>query len=102
VDKFFQTLARLASSYKVLLAKSENSGSEVEKSVNGGKNLAMLASEFLFVLPKTEFHSHLASWQVDIRTPGLKEDCIMKKITGTLSQTNLDFVEFNQGHGMVS
>jgi hypothetical protein len=45
VDKFFHTLARLASSEEFSLTKSENSsGSEEDKSVKVKKTLARLAS----------------------------------------------------------
>jgi hypothetical protein len=64
----------------------------------GGKNLAMLASGFLFLLPKAEFHLHLASWQVEIHTPGLKEDCIIKKITGTISPNKIRFCGVQPRH----
>jgi hypothetical protein len=50
VNKFFQTLTKLANSKECLLAKSKNnSGSEEGESVRG-----MLASGFLFLLAKPE------------------------------------------------
>jgi hypothetical protein len=59
-DKFFKTLAKLASSSVFSLANSEN---------NWLKNIARLASGFVFLLANPEFYSHLASWRVVIRTP---------------------------------
>jgi hypothetical protein len=35
------------------------------------KKLARLASGFIFLLANTKFYSHLASWRVVIRTPGV-------------------------------
>jgi hypothetical protein len=37
----------------------------------GEKNLARLAIGFVFLLANPEFYSHLASWRVVIRTPGV-------------------------------
>jgi hypothetical protein len=44
----------------------EGRNSEMESNTR-----ASLASGFLFLLAKPEFHSHLASWRVVIRTPAL-------------------------------
>jgi hypothetical protein len=38
-------------------------------SVKGEQTLATMASGFLFLLAKPEFHSHLASWRVHVHTP---------------------------------
>jgi hypothetical protein len=35
----------------------------------GGKNLARLATELVFLFANPEFYSHLVSWRVLIRTP---------------------------------
>jgi hypothetical protein len=53
VDKFFKTLASLASCSIFSLTKSENG----------------LASGFVFLLANPEFYLHLASWRVVTRTP---------------------------------
>jgi hypothetical protein len=39
------------------------------------KKLAMLTSGFVYLLANPEFYSHLASWQVVIRTPALFISC---------------------------
>jgi hypothetical protein len=65
------TLAKLASTFS--LAKSENNWPNIQTlSVRGKTNFARLASEFVFLLANPEFYSHLASWQVVIRTPGVR------------------------------
>jgi hypothetical protein len=75
VEKFFQTLARLASNNEFSLAKSENIlGSRMEESVREEKTLAKLASWFLFLLSTAEFHLHFAIWRVVIPTPGLIQE----------------------------
>jgi hypothetical protein len=68
VDKFFKTLSKLASSSVFLLGKSENNWPKI-KGKGEGKNLARLASEFVFLLANPEFYSRLVSWRVVIRTP---------------------------------
>jgi hypothetical protein len=40
----------------------------------------MLASRFLFLLAKLEFHWHLASWRVVIRAPAFNVIFINQKI----------------------
>jgi hypothetical protein len=63
VDKFFKTLAKLASSSVFSLAKSENNWPKLYKgSVSGEKkNLARLVCGFTVLLANPEFYSHLAS-----------------------------------------
>jgi hypothetical protein len=61
VDKFFQTLARLASSKEVLLAKSgNNSGSGEKESLKGKISLATLVNGY-FYSPSLKF---TRIWQV--------------------------------------
>jgi hypothetical protein len=59
VDKYLQTLARLASDYKFLLVKSRQQlvimGGRINKRV---KTLARLASGLLFLLAKPIFYMH--------------------------------------------
>jgi hypothetical protein len=72
VDTFSKAFAKLASSSVFLLSKSENNWPKRDKrSVSGKKNLARLASGFVFLLANPEFYLHLTSWRVVIRTPGL-------------------------------
>jgi hypothetical protein len=62
VDKFFKTLAKLASSSVFSLAKSENHWPKIKKgSMSGEKTHARLASGFAFLLANPEFYSHLVS-----------------------------------------
>jgi hypothetical protein len=67
LDKFFKTLAKLANGH----SPSQKTGAEnnCPNIVEGKKTLAMLASEFVFLLANPEFYSHLASWRVVTRTP---------------------------------
>jgi hypothetical protein len=71
VDKFFKTLAKLASSSVFSLAKSKKLLAKNIESIRGKKTLARLASVFVFLLAYPEFYSQLASWQVVIHTPAL-------------------------------
>jgi hypothetical protein len=65
VDTFFKTLAKLASSSVVLLAKSEDNWQKnTERVSEREKNLVRLASGFVFLLASPEFYSHLANWRV--------------------------------------
>jgi hypothetical protein len=69
VNKFLQTLAKVANSKELSLANSELGE---EKSVRGViKTLVKLASGFLGLHAKPKFHLRLASWRVVIRTPGV-------------------------------
>jgi hypothetical protein len=70
VNKFFKTLAKLASSSVFSLAKSENNWPKYREGKREGKEpLARLASGFVFLFANSEFYSNLASWRVVIRTP---------------------------------
>jgi hypothetical protein len=65
VDEFSKKLAKLASSEEFPLAKSENNGpNELKLLVRGKKTLARLANGFVFLLAKSEFYSHWASWRL--------------------------------------
>jgi hypothetical protein len=44
------------------------------ETVSESEKIARLASWFIFLLAKPEFHSHLASWRVVIRTPNIWEN----------------------------
>jgi hypothetical protein len=82
VDKFFKTLAKLASSSIFSFAKSENYCQKYRKGrERGTKKLARLASRFVFLLANPEFYSQLASWRVVIRTPAymlLQENVVLQ------------------------
>jgi hypothetical protein len=68
VDKFFQTLAKLANSSEFSLAVRKQLAHNTERVSERGEKLTSL-SEFVCLLAKLEFYSHLASWRVVIRTP---------------------------------
>jgi hypothetical protein len=48
------------------------------------KTFARLASGFVFLLANPKFYSHLASWQVVIRTPESHKDPMVRKETKSL------------------
>jgi hypothetical protein len=76
VDKFFKTLAKLASRPTFSLAKIENNWPNILKgSVKGG-----LVSELVFLLANREFYLHLASWRVVFRTPLLFVFCSLHSL----------------------
>jgi hypothetical protein len=60
VDKFFKTLARLASSSQFSVRKQL--AQNIERFSEKEKILTRLASGFLLLLAKPEFYSDLASW----------------------------------------
>jgi hypothetical protein len=57
VDKFFKTLAFSIFTRQVRKQLAQ----KIERVSERGKNLARLASEFVFLLANPEFYSHLAS-----------------------------------------
>jgi hypothetical protein len=74
VDKFFQTLARLASSWEFSLTKLEITQDQKEEELVRGKiTLVRLASGFSFLLADAEFHSQLVS---DYPHPWLGPTCL--------------------------
>jgi hypothetical protein len=59
VDKFFKTLAKLASCSVISLAKSDNNWPKLFTGSVRGKNIfARLASGFVSLLANPEFYSH--------------------------------------------
>jgi hypothetical protein len=68
VDKFFKTLAKLASSSAFSFAKLKKKTTTDQCQTGSG---------FVFLLANPEFHVHLANWRVVIRTPGM---CVFRTL----------------------
>jgi hypothetical protein len=67
VDKFFKTLAKLASTLVFSLPKSENNWPKNIETVDSKRETNSIG--FVFLLANPKFYSYLASWRVVIRIP---------------------------------